>query len=96
MHLLHRQGRTLTDGQLQHVLQVFAKRTDADAAGTPLWLASVAQTVSLCASYEHVPFPIKSAVRDLINDLFARLETTHGAPLVFFASPSLLAIFRQP
>ena len=82
MHLLHRQGRTLTDGQLQHVLQVFAKRTDADAASTPLWLASVAQTVSLWASYEDVPFPIKSAVRDLINDLFARLETTHGAPLV--------------
>ena len=49
MHLLRLQGRTLTDGQLRHVLDAFDKRTDADAAGTPLWLTIVAQAPRLAA-----------------------------------------------
>ena len=47
MHLLRLQGSTLTDGQRQHVLDAFDKRTDADAAGTPLWLTIVAQVYNV-------------------------------------------------
>ena len=81
-HLLRLQGRTITDAQLKHVLEAFEKRTEADAAGTPLWLTIVAQTISMWRSYEDVPFAIKPGVRDLIIDLFERLATDHGAKLV--------------
>ena len=33
----------------EHVLEKFAQRTDADAAGTPLWLTIVAQPALLAA-----------------------------------------------
>ena len=33
-HLLRLLGRTLTKTQREHVLEAFAERTDADAAGT--------------------------------------------------------------
>jgi hypothetical protein len=88
MHLLHLQGRALTDGQRQHVLDAFDKRKDADAAGTPLWLTIVAQAVSAWTSYDGldcadgVPFAIAPAVRTLITDLFDRLVVAHGEALV--------------
>ena len=82
MHLLQLKGRTLTDVQRQHVLEAFDKRTEADAAGTPLWLTIVAQSVAPWASYDGIPFGIKPAVRDLITDLFERLQKDHGPALV--------------
>ena len=82
LHLLRLQGRTLTAKQLEHVLDAFARRTPADAAGTPLWLTIVAQEVSAWASYDDVKHEIKPAVRDLIVDLFTRLESAHGKELV--------------
>jgi hypothetical protein len=88
MHLLRLQGRTLTAGQRQHVLDAFDKRKDADAAGTPLWLTIVAQAVSAWTSYDGldcadgVPFAIAPAVRTLITDLFGRLVVAHGEALV--------------
>jgi hypothetical protein len=81
-HLLRLLGRTLTETQREHVLEAFAERTDADAAGTPLWLTIVAQAVARWASFEGIRFAIKPAVRDLIIDLFERLEKSHGRPLV--------------
>jgi len=81
-HLLRLLGRTLTKTQREHVLEAFAERTDADAAGTPLWLTIVAQAVARWASFEGIRFAIKPAVRDLIIDLFERLEKSHGRPLV--------------
>ena len=81
-HLLRLQGRTLTAAQREHVLEAFTKRTDADAAGTPLWLTIVAQAVALWPSFDGVRFAIKPAVRDLITDLFERLEVAHGSALV--------------
>jgi hypothetical protein len=81
-HLLRLLGRTLTETQREHVLEAFAQRTDADAAGTPLWLTIVAQAVARWASFEGIRFAIKPAVRDLITDLFERLERSHGIPLV--------------
>ena len=81
-HLLHLLGRTLTAVQREHVLEAFAKRTDADAAGTPLWLTIVAQAVAHWSSFDGVLFTIKPAVRDLITDLFERLEVAHGSTLV--------------
>jgi hypothetical protein len=82
MHLLQLKGRTLTDKQRRHVLEAFEKRTEADAAGTPLWLTIVAQSVAPWASYDGIPFDIKPAVRDLITDLFERLQKDHGHALV--------------
>lgn len=88
MHLLRLQGRTLTAGQRQHVLDAFDKRKDTDAAGTPLWLTIVAQAVSAWTSYDGldcadgVPFAIAPAVRTLITDLFGRLVVAHGEALV--------------
>jgi hypothetical protein len=81
-HLLHLLGRTLTKTQREHVLEAFTKRTDADAAGTPLWLTIVSQAVARWASFESIRFAIKPGVRDLIIDLFERLEKSHGGPLV--------------
>jgi hypothetical protein len=85
-HLLHLQGRKLTDDQRKHVLEAFEKRTDADAAGTPLWLTIVAFEVSLWPSFgeqhKDKPSSIRPAVRDLIISLFERLEKAHGKELV--------------
>ena len=81
-HLLRLLGRTLTEAQRTHVLEAFAKRTDADAAGTPLWLTIVAQAVAPWPSFGGIRFPIKPAVRELIVDLFERLQETHGRALV--------------
>jgi hypothetical protein len=81
-HLLHLLGRTLTETQREHVLEAFTKRTDAHAAGTVLWLTIVAQAVARWVSFEGIRFAIKPAVRDLISDLFERLEKSHGRPLV--------------
>ena len=81
-HLLRLLGRTLTEAQRSHVLEAFAKRTDADAAGTPLWLTIVAQAVAPWPSFGGIRFPIKPAVRELIVDLFERLEMSHGRALV--------------
>ena len=80
-HLLKRQGRTITDEQMAAVDRAFQNRTDADAAGTPLWLTIVAHVVALWASYDGIAFEIQSSVRGLIIDLFKRLECTHGAYL---------------
>jgi hypothetical protein len=81
-HLLRLLGRTLTQTQRTHVLEAFARRTDADAAGTPLWLTIVAQAVAHWTSFDVIRFPIKPAVRELIVDLFERLEESHGRALV--------------
>jgi hypothetical protein len=88
-HLLRLQGRILTDEQRKHVLEAFEKRTDADAAGTPLWLTIVAFEVSLWPSFgeqheqhKDEPSSIHPAVRDLIISLFKRLEKAHGEELV--------------
>ena len=81
-HLLRLLGRTLTEAQRTHVLEAFAKRTDADAAGTPLWLTIVAQAVAPWPSFGGIRFPIKPAVRELIVDLFGRLEMSHGRALL--------------
>jgi NACHT domain- and WD repeat-containing protein len=81
-HLLRLLGRTLTKTQHEHVLEAFAERTDTDAEGTPLWLTIVAQAVAHWASFEGIRFAIKPAVRDLIIDLFERLENSQGRPLV--------------
>ena len=85
MHLLRLQGRELTGGQRKHVLEAFEKRTDADAAGTPLWLTIVAQAVSLWPSFTGVLFPIQPSVRDLITDFFERLKEAHAPALVHAA-----------
>jgi RecA/RadA recombinase len=84
MNLLHLQGRELTDEQRKHVLEAFDKRTDADAAGTPLWLTIVAFEVSLWPSFAEL-VPISPAVRDLIISFFKRLEEAHGKELVHAA-----------
>lgn len=82
IRMLKRMGRNITKQQLHHVSAAFDKRTDEDAAGTPLWLTIVAQTVSLWASYDCVPFAIQPSVRYLIIDLFVRLQKSHGEKLV--------------
>jgi len=88
-HLLQLQGRKLTDEQREHVLKAFRERTDADAAGTPLWLTIVAVEVSLWPSFgeqhKDTPSSIRPAVRDLIISLFERLEKAHGKELVHAA-----------
>ena len=71
-----------SDAQRQHLLEGFNKRTEADAAGTPLWLTIVAQSVAPWASYDGITFGIKPAVRDLITDLFESLQKDHGPALV--------------
>ena len=47
-----------------------------------MWLTIAAQAVARWASFEGIRFAIKPAVRDLIIDLFERLEKSHGRPLV--------------
>jgi len=42
-HLLKQQGRTANQEQLAAVSAAFKGRSEADAAGTPLWLTIVAQ-----------------------------------------------------
>jgi len=81
-HLLKLQGRTSTREQEAAVDAAFRQRGENDGAGTPLWLTIVAQFLALWTSYDGVKFPLKSSVRSLIEDLFERLEATHGTHLV--------------
>jgi hypothetical protein len=80
-HLLGLQDRTITDEQMEAVDIAFRGHSEADAAGTPLWLTIVAQVVGQWASYDGVKFAIQPSVRALIIDLFQRLEHTNGAYL---------------
>ena len=82
LHLLRAQNRRITDAQMNAIDAAFKGRTDADAAGTPLWLTIVAQVVARWASYDGVKFAIQPSVRGLIIDLFMRLEEMHGKFLV--------------
>ncbi|KAJ1465856.1 hypothetical protein T484DRAFT_1863276, partial [Baffinella frigidus] len=81
-HLLRFLGRTLTPEQEAAVNAAFLRRGENDGAGTPLFLTIVAQCIAGWTSYDGVKFPLKSSVRDLIKDLFKRLEATHGTHLV--------------
>jgi len=80
--LLKLQGRTLTLEQEVAVDAAFLKRGQRDGAGTPLWLTIVAQFIAGWTSYDGVKFPLEPSVRGLIEDLFERLEATHGTHLV--------------